>query len=124
MPRLCRVQVLGEYSHLKEELEAATVLRLLAKLLDMKNTSSETKSWVLMAMAKLCEGGADVSVAQEVSETYSSSLDTVLRQRAQELQHLSQDSELRVRVLPRDAGLEPLEVTREHKELQNYNNDA
>lgn len=124
MPRLCRVQVLGEYSHLKEELEAATVLRLLAKLLDMKNTTSETKSWVLMAMAKLCEGGASVSVAQEVSETYNSSLDTVLRQRAQELQHLSQDSELRARVLPRDAGLEPLEVTREHKELQNYNNDA
>ncbi|KAM9352476.1 AP-4 complex subunit epsilon-1 [Symphorus nematophorus] len=102
--------VLGEYSHLREDLEPATVLRLLNKLLDMKNTSSETKSWVLMAMTKLCEGGAGISVAQEVSETYSSSLDTVLRQRAQELQHLSQDSELRARVLPRDAGLEPLEV--------------
>ncbi|XP_029289654.1 AP-4 complex subunit epsilon-1 [Cottoperca gobio] len=102
--------VLGEYSFLREELEAATVLRLLAKLLDMKNTSSETKSWVLMAMTKLCERGAGVSVAQEVSETYSSSLDTVLRQRAQELQHLSRHSELRARVLPRDAGLEPLEV--------------
>ncbi|XP_038562187.1 AP-4 complex subunit epsilon-1 [Micropterus salmoides] len=102
--------VLGEYSYLKEELEPATVLRLLAKLLDMKNTRSETKSWVLMAMAKLCQGGAGVSAAQEVSETYSSSLDTVLRQRAQELQHLSQDSELQARVLPRDADLEPLEV--------------
>ncbi|XP_076588310.1 AP-4 complex subunit epsilon-1 isoform X2 [Chaetodon auriga] len=102
--------VLGEYSYLREELEPATVLRLLAKLLDMKNTSSETKTWVLMAMTKLCEGGAGVSVAREVSETYSSSLDTVLRQRAQELQHLSQDSELRARVIPRDAGLEPLEV--------------
>ncbi|XP_031715463.1 AP-4 complex subunit epsilon-1 [Anarrhichthys ocellatus] len=102
--------VLGEYSYLREELEAATVLRLLAKLLDMKSTSSETKSWVLVAMTKLCEGGAGVSVAQEVCETYSSSLDTVLRQRAQELQHLSQDCELRARVLPRDAGLEPLEV--------------
>lgn len=88
-----------------------TVLRLLAKLLDMKTTSSETKSWVLMAMTKLCEGGAGVSVAREVSETYSSSLDTVLRQRAQELQHLSQDPELRARVLPRHTGLEPLEVT-------------
>ncbi|XP_070828914.1 AP-4 complex subunit epsilon-1 isoform X1 [Chaetodon trifascialis] len=102
--------VLGEYSYLREELEPATVLRLLAKLLDMKKTSSETKTWVLMAMTKLCEGGAGVSVAREVSETYSSSLDTVLRQRAQELQHLSQDSELRARVIPRDAGLEPLEV--------------
>ncbi|XP_019934196.2 AP-4 complex subunit epsilon-1 [Paralichthys olivaceus] len=102
--------VLGEYSHLREELEPATVLRLLGKLLDMKQTSSETKTWVLMAMTKLSEGGASVAVAQQVSETYISSMDTVLRQRAQELQHLSQDSELRARVLPRDDGLEPLEV--------------
>uniref|UniRef100_A0A3Q3RLB0 AP-4 complex subunit epsilon n=1 Tax=Mastacembelus armatus TaxID=205130 RepID=A0A3Q3RLB0_9TELE len=94
--------VLGEFSHLKKELEPDTVLRLLAKLLDMKQTSSETKSWVFMAMTKLCEGGAAVSVAQEVCETYSSSMDTVLRQRAQELQHLSQDSELRARLLPGD----------------------
>uniref|UniRef100_A0A3B5BN79 AP-4 complex subunit epsilon n=1 Tax=Stegastes partitus TaxID=144197 RepID=A0A3B5BN79_9TELE len=101
--------VLGEYSHLREDLEAAVVLRLLARLLDMKNCSSETKSWVLTAMTKLCEGGSGVSVAQQVSETYSSSLDTVLRQRAQELQYLSQDSELRARVLPRGAGLEPVD---------------
>ncbi|XP_034735929.1 AP-4 complex subunit epsilon-1 [Etheostoma cragini] len=102
--------VLGEYSYLRKDLEAATVLRLLANVLDMKNTSSETKSWVLMAMTKLCEGGTGLSVALGVSETYSSSLDTVLRQRAQELQHLSQDWELKARVLPRDAGHEPLEV--------------
>lgn len=121
---LCRAQVLGEYSYLRKELEAARVLRLLAKLLDMKNTSSETKSWVLMAMTKLCEGRTGLSVAQEVSETYSSSLDTVLRQRAQELQHLSQDWELQARVLPRDAGHEPLEVTYVHTRLQNYYNDV
>ncbi|XP_030281368.1 AP-4 complex subunit epsilon-1 [Sparus aurata] len=102
--------VLGEYSYLKEELQPAAVLRLLAKLLDTKNTSSETKSWILMAMTKLCDGEAGVSVAQEVSETYSSSLDTVLRQRAHELQYLSQNPELRSKVLPRDAGLEALEV--------------
>ncbi|XP_022048607.1 AP-4 complex subunit epsilon-1 [Acanthochromis polyacanthus] len=102
--------VLGEYSHLREDLEAAVVQRLLARLLDMKNCSSETKSWVLTAMTKLCEGASGVSVAQQVSETYSSSLDTVLRQRAQELQHLSQDSELRAKALPRGVGLEPVEV--------------
>ncbi|XP_041652629.1 AP-4 complex subunit epsilon-1 [Cheilinus undulatus] len=102
--------VLGEYSHLREDLEPATVLRLLSRLLDSKTTSSETKSWVLMAMTKLCSGTAGISVAQEISETYSSSLDTVLRQRAQELQHLSQDSELRARVLPGDGSQEPLEV--------------
>uniref|UniRef100_A0A665VCJ4 AP-4 complex subunit epsilon n=1 Tax=Echeneis naucrates TaxID=173247 RepID=A0A665VCJ4_ECHNA len=94
--------VLGEYSHLKDELEPTVVLKLLAKLLDMKHTSSETKSWILMAMTKLCEGGAEVSVVREVSETYSSSMDTVLRQRAHELQYLSQDSELRAKVLLRD----------------------
>lgn len=103
--------MLGEYSHLKEDLESAAVLRLLAKLLDIKNSSSETKSWVLMAMTKLCEGTAAVSVAQDVSETYSSSLDTVLRQRAQELEHLSQDSELCVKVLPRGGDREHVEVT-------------
>lgn len=83
----------------------------------MKNTSSETKSWILMAMTKLCDGEAGVSVAQGVAEAYSSSLDTVLRQRAQELQCLSQDPELRAKVLPRDANLEPLEVTCKHKVL-------
>ncbi|KAM3609182.1 uncharacterized protein V6R79_010826 [Siganus canaliculatus] len=102
--------VLGEYSHLKQELEPATVLRLLAKLLDMKNISSETKSWTLMAMTKLCGGEGGLSVAQEVSEKYSSSLDTALRQRAQELEHLSQDPELRARVIPPDTGLDPVEV--------------
>ncbi|XP_068168108.1 AP-4 complex subunit epsilon-1 [Antennarius striatus] len=102
--------VLGEYSHLREEIEPAAVLKLLAKLLDLKKTSSETKSWVLMAVMKICDGGAGISVAQEISEIYSNSLDTVLRQKAQELQHLSQNPELRARVLPRHPGLEPLEV--------------
>ncbi|XP_056137816.1 AP-4 complex subunit epsilon-1 [Lampris incognitus] len=102
--------VLGEYSHLKAGLEPATVMRLLVRLLDRRHTSSETKSWVLMAMTKLCEGPACVSVAQEVSERYSGSLDTILRQRIHELQHLSQDSQLRVSTLSRDTSLEHLEV--------------
>ncbi|XP_055365834.1 AP-4 complex subunit epsilon-1 [Betta splendens] len=103
--------VLGEYSHLREELDPATVMRLLVKLLERKQTSSETKSYVLMAMTKLCRSGEGVSIAQEVSESYSSSMDTVLRQRAHELQHLSHNLELRTRVLlPGEAGLEPLEV--------------
>lgn len=106
------LQVLGEYSWLKEDLEPATVLKLMANLLDLKSTSSETKTWVLLAMAKQREGGSTgFSVTRTVCETYSSSLDTVLRQRAQELQHLSQDSDLRARVLPHDASREPLEVT-------------
>lgn len=107
---LCLFQVLGEYSHLRDNLEPDRVLMLLSKLLDMKQTSTETKSWVLMAITKLCEAGAGVSIAHKVSEAYSSSMDTVLRQRAHELQHLSQDSELRARVLPRDSSLESPEV--------------
>lgn len=106
------LQVLGEYCHLKEDLEPATVLKLMANLLDLKTTSSETKTWVLLAMTKLCGSSSrDVSVVREVCETFSSSLDTVLRQRAQELQHLSQDPHLRARVLPRESSREPLEVT-------------
>lgn len=96
-------------------MEPAAVLKLLADLLHLKNTSSETKTWILLAMTKLCEGsGVGVSVTQRVCEMYCSSLDTVLRQRAQELQRLSQDSELRARVLPRDASREPLEVAQPH----------
>lgn len=63
-----------------------------------------------MAMTKLCDGGAGDAVAQQVSDAYGSCLDTVLRQRGHELQLLSQDPELRARVLPRDAGPEALEV--------------
>lgn len=106
------LQVLGEYCHLKEDLEPGTVLKLMANVLDLKSTSSETKTWVLLAMTKLCESSsAGGSVIRGACETYSSSLDTVLRQRAQELQQLSQDSRLRARVLPPGSSGEPLEVT-------------
>ncbi|KAJ3597018.1 hypothetical protein NHX12_003418 [Muraenolepis orangiensis] len=102
--------VLGEYSHLKEGLEPVTVLRLLAPLLDLRQSSTETKSWALTAMTKLCDGPACVSVAQELADRHGGSLDTVLRQRLHELQHLAAHPELRTRVLPRNVGLEPLEV--------------
>ena len=103
-------QVLGEYSSVKEGLEPATVLRLLAPLLDLRHCSSETKSWVLTAMTKLSEGPACVSVAQELAERHGGSLDTGLRQRLHELQHLASHAELRLRVLPRGDAPEPLEV--------------
>ncbi|MEQ2200943.1 hypothetical protein XENOCAPTIV_005194, partial [Xenoophorus captivus] len=102
--------VLGEYSHLREDDEPDVVLRLLAKLLDMKSSSSETKCWILMAMTKLCSGGAAPTLVHDISETYSSSLNTMLRQRAHELQILSQDSDLQAKVLPRSASMEPVEV--------------
>ncbi|XP_062318618.1 AP-4 complex subunit epsilon-1 [Osmerus eperlanus] len=102
--------VLGEYSHLRDSLEATTVTRLLARLLDLNHTSNETKSWVLTAMMKLCEGPACAALVQQVCDRYTGSLDTVLRQKAQELQQLSQDAELRSRVMTRRCTLEPLEV--------------
>ncbi|XP_077424938.1 AP-4 complex subunit epsilon-1 [Vanacampus margaritifer] len=116
--------VLGEYSHLREDLEPATVLGLLAKLLDLKQASSETKSWVLLAMTKLCEGEAGMSALQGISETYSSSMDTVLRQRAQELQNLHLNPDLWARVLPRDAFMEPLEVDSSLSFLDEYVSEA
>ncbi|XP_059917333.1 AP-4 complex subunit epsilon-1 [Gadus macrocephalus] len=102
--------VLGEYSSVKEGLEPATVLRLLAPLLDLRHCSSETKSWVLAAMTKLSAGPACLPLAQELAERHGGSLDTTLRQRLHELQHLASDGELLRRVLPCGDGLEPLEV--------------
>ena len=61
-------------------------------------------------MMKLCEGPACAALVQQVCDRYTGSLDTVLRQKAQELQHLSQDAELRSRVMTRRGTLEPLEV--------------
>lgn len=102
--------VLGEYSHLRRDLDPAKVMTLLTKLLDMRQTSSETKTWVLMAMTKLCSGEANVSIAQSVCEDHCNSMDTVLRQRAHELQLLSQDPALQGQLFPLDSGPEPLEV--------------
>ncbi|XP_055011063.1 AP-4 complex subunit epsilon-1 [Boleophthalmus pectinirostris] len=102
--------VLGEYSQLRTDLDPARVMTLLTKLLDMKQTSSETKTWVLMAMTKLCSGEASISIAQSVCDDHSSSMDTVLRQKAHELQLLSQDSALRGRLLPLHRASEPIEV--------------
>ncbi|XP_051918299.1 AP-4 complex subunit epsilon-1 isoform X2 [Hippocampus zosterae] len=116
--------VLGEYSHLRDDLEPATVVRLLANVLDLKQASSETKSWVLLAMTKLCEGEAAKPVLQGVSETFCSSMDTVLRQRAQELQNLHLNPELWARVLPRDAFTEPLEVDSSLSFLDEYVSEA
>ncbi|XP_037109389.1 AP-4 complex subunit epsilon-1 [Syngnathus acus] len=116
--------VLGEYSHLREDLEPATVVRLLAKLLELKQASSETKSWVLLALTKLRESEAAMSKLRGVSETYSSSMDTVLRQRAQELQNLHLNPELWARVLPRDAFMEPLEVDSSLSFLDEYVSEA
>ncbi|KAK7892138.1 hypothetical protein WMY93_024101 [Mugilogobius chulae] len=101
--------VLGEYSHLRTDLDPARIMTLHTKLLDMKQTSNETKTWILMAMTKLCSGKACISIAQSVCEDHTSSMDTVLRQRAHELQLLSQDSALRRRLVPLPCGSEPVE---------------
>lgn len=69
-----------------------------------------------MAMTKLCDVGA--VVAQQVSEAYSTCLDTVLRQRGHELQLLSYDPDLRAKVLPGGASHEAIEVM----ELNLYSN--
>lgn len=91
-------------------MEQQEVVRLLKKLLAQKGVSSETKSWVLSGLTKLCKGPGCGELALELAESLSSSLDTVLRQQAQELRLLSQDSQLHIRVLPSAASWDSLEV--------------
>uniref|UniRef100_A0A8K9UHJ8 AP-4 complex subunit epsilon n=1 Tax=Oncorhynchus mykiss TaxID=8022 RepID=A0A8K9UHJ8_ONCMY len=67
--------VLGEYSYLREEeSDPGSVMRLLARLLDQRHTSTETRSWVLGAMTKLCSSPVSVALARDVCERYLSSL--------------------------------------------------
>ncbi|KAL2093414.1 hypothetical protein ACEWY4_010726 [Coilia grayii] len=108
--------VLGEYSHLIDDLSASLVIDLLVRLLDQPGLTSDTRSWVLSAVAKLSAGGSGAvgsegpGPVQRVAQQHSSSLDTQLRQQALELQLLSQDPELHARVLPRGASWAGLEV--------------
>lgn len=109
MDVLASVQVLGEYSHLQESVDQREVIRLLTKLLDQKTISSETRAWVLSALNKLSKDQTDLIL--DLVESLSSSQDTVLRQQAQELRHLNQDSQLHEWVLPRGAPWDSVEVT-------------
>lgn len=102
-------QVLGEYSHLQECVDQREVICLLMKLLDQKTISSETRVWVLSALTKLSKDQTDLIL--DLTESLSSSQDTVLRQQAQELRHLSQDSQMHEWVLPRGAPWDSVEVT-------------
>uniref|UniRef100_A0A8C2I326 AP-4 complex subunit epsilon n=1 Tax=Cyprinus carpio TaxID=7962 RepID=A0A8C2I326_CYPCA len=90
--------VLGEYAHLQESVDQREVIRLLTQLLDQRSVSSETRVWILSALTKISEGQTDLIL--DLAESLSSSQDTVLRQQAQELRQLSQDSQLYEWVLP------------------------
>lgn len=100
--------VLGEYSHLQECVDQREVIRLLTKLLDQRSVSSETRVWILSALTKISEGQTDLIL--DLAESLSSSQDTVLRQQAQELRHLSQNTQLHGWVLPRGAPWDSMEV--------------
>ncbi|XP_052397551.1 AP-4 complex subunit epsilon-1-like isoform X1 [Carassius gibelio] len=100
--------VLGEYTPLQESVDQREVICLLTKLLDQRSVSSETRVWILSALTKISEGQTDLIL--ELAESLSSSQDTVLRQQAQELRQLSQDSLLYERVLPRGAPWGGMEV--------------
>ncbi|XP_048014044.1 AP-4 complex subunit epsilon-1 [Megalobrama amblycephala] len=100
--------VLGEYSDLQECVDQREVIRLLTKLLDQRSVTSETRVWILSALTKISEGQTDLIL--DLSESLSSSQDTVLRQQAQELRHLSRDSQLHEWALPRGAPWDSMEV--------------
>ncbi|XP_060770460.1 AP-4 complex subunit epsilon-1 [Neoarius graeffei] len=91
--------VLGEYSCMREDLDRWEVMALLKKLLEQRGVSSETRSWVLCALTKLCQSSGSTELVLELAESLASSLDTVLRQQAHELECLSRDSQLHARVL-------------------------
>lgn len=91
--------VLGEYSCVREGLDQREVVALLKKLLEQRGVSSETRSWVLCALTKLCTSSGSAELVLELAESSASSLDTVLRQQAYELLCLSRDSQLHARVL-------------------------
>uniref|UniRef100_A0AAR2IX48 AP-4 complex subunit epsilon n=1 Tax=Pygocentrus nattereri TaxID=42514 RepID=A0AAR2IX48_PYGNA len=116
--------VLGEYSCLKEDVDQQEVIRLLKKLLEQRGVSSETRSWALSALTKLCKGPGYAELALELAESLSSSLDTVLRQQAHELCLLSQDSQLHARVLPHPAPSDNLEVDSSLSFLDGFVSDA
>uniref|UniRef100_A0A673GLL8 AP-4 complex subunit epsilon n=1 Tax=Sinocyclocheilus rhinocerous TaxID=307959 RepID=A0A673GLL8_9TELE len=100
--------VLGEYAHLQESVDQREVIRLLTQLLDQRSVSSETRVWILSALTKISEGQTDLIL--DLAESLSSSQDTVLRQQAQELRHLSQESQLHEWALPRGAPWDGIEV--------------
>ncbi|XP_043083718.1 AP-4 complex subunit epsilon-1 [Puntigrus tetrazona] len=100
--------VLGEYAHLQESVDRCEVIRLLTQLLNQRSVSSETRVWILSALTKISEGHADLIL--DLAESLSSSQDTVLRQQAQELHHLSRDSQLHEWVLPRGTPWDATEV--------------
>lgn len=92
-------QVLGEYSSMRDGLEQREVLTLLKKLLEQRGVSSETRSWVLCALTKLCQSSGSAELILDLADSLAASLDTVLRQQAHELQCLSCDSQLLARLL-------------------------
>ncbi|MBN3313376.1 AP4E1 protein, partial [Atractosteus spatula] len=102
--------VLGEYSYLKSETGYEVVLNKLARSLDQSSVTPETKGWIMAAITKLSSGTTCTKTASAVALKYSTSLDTVLRQCAFELRHLTEDRDLMSQVLPLDASCEDLEV--------------
>ncbi|KAG9337022.1 hypothetical protein JZ751_029881 [Albula glossodonta] len=116
--------VLGEFSFLRAGLEPSVVLERLAGLLEQDGVTMETRSWVLLAMCKLCGGAACVGVAGKVAGRYASSLSTTIRQQALELQVLSQDEALRARVLPQNTSWDGLEVDSSLSFMDGFVSDA
>lgn len=84
---------------MREGLDQRVVMVLLKKLLEQRGVSSETRSWVLCALTKVCQNSGSAELVLELAESFPLSLDTVLRQQAYELQCLSRDTQIHARVL-------------------------
>ncbi|KAG7473864.1 hypothetical protein MATL_G00100490 [Megalops atlanticus] len=113
--------VLGEFSFLKTGLEPTVVLVHFGRLLEQDRVTTETKTWILSAMCKLCGGEECMG---EAAQQYSGSLSTTLRQQALELHVFSQNEGLRASVQPRDSSWDELEVDSSLSFLDGFVSDA
>ncbi|XP_030045284.1 AP-4 complex subunit epsilon-1 isoform X2 [Microcaecilia unicolor] len=102
--------VLGEYSYLKTDVHPESIMAKLSTFLELNSVTSETKTWLLVAVTKLAALTPSTDLIDKLTEEFSSSLDTCLRQCAFELQILHKNLEVMKLLLPVNASCEDLVV--------------
>nr|XP_033776243.1 AP-4 complex subunit epsilon-1 isoform X2 [Geotrypetes seraphini]XP_033776244.1 AP-4 complex subunit epsilon-1 isoform X2 [Geotrypetes seraphini] len=100
--------VLGEYSYLKTDVHPESIMAKLSTYLELNSVTSETKAWLLGAVTKLAALTPSADIVDKLTEKFSSSFDTCLRQCAFELQILHKNPEVMKKLLPVNASCEDL----------------
>ncbi|KAM4661035.1 AP-4 complex subunit epsilon-1 isoform 2-T2 [Amazona ochrocephala] len=102
--------VLGEYSSLVTDVDPEVILTKLHSLLKKTFVTSETKVWIMAAVAKIASRTSCSKAVDEIIQEFSNSLDTCMRQYAFELKNLSEDKVLMKSLLPFDASCSDMVV--------------